>query len=74
MTIIKNCRIVPYLTEGYDLQAADIVVEDKTISDIVPCGKLDGADASYIDLHGKTVLPGFFDLHAHLMYTNSNWE
>lgn len=74
MIVLKNCRIIPYLTEGYDLPAADIFIEGKQIQGLYPCGTKPYGDAECYDLNGKTVMPGFFDLHAHLMFSNQNWE
>lgn len=74
MTILRNCRLVPYLTEGFESPMADIVIDGKYIREISPCEKYDNSYADTIDIGGKTVLPGFFDLHAHLMYKNNNWE
>lgn len=74
MIILKNCRLVPYLTEGYEQPTADIFIEKKKIQGIYPCGTQPCGDAEVYDLKGKTVLPGFFDLHAHLMFSHQNWE
>ncbi len=32
MFVIKNCRLIPELTEGFDRQMADVVVDGKYIS------------------------------------------
>lgn len=74
MLILKNCRLVSYLTEEYDQEYADIAIDGKEIAGIYPCGKTNFSDAEVIDIEGKTVLPGFFDLHAHLMFSNQNWD
>lgn len=75
MLILKNCRLVSYLTEDFNLEYADITIDDKNISGIFTCGEASAADGDeVIDLEGRTVLPGFFDLHAHLMFSNQNWD
>lgn len=75
MLILKNCRIVSYLTEDFNQEYADIVIDGKIISGIFPCGEVKTTDIDeIIDICGRTVLPGFFDLHAHLMFSNQNWD
>ena len=74
MIVLKNCRLIPYLTDGYSNPTADIFIDGKHIQGIYPCGTQSCEDAECYDLNGKTVIPGYFDLHAHLMFTNQNWE
>ena len=31
MILLKNCRLIPELTEGYDKQQADVVIDDEKI-------------------------------------------
>lgn len=38
MLVLKNCRLIPALTEGYDLPAADLVLDGELIADIRPAG------------------------------------
>ena len=68
MIILKNCRLIPELTEGYEGEYADILVEDGKIAQIAAPGRPYPGDAEIIDCEGCTVLPGFFDLHCHLCY------
>ena len=73
MLILKNCRFVPFLTEGTDLTEGDVVVRDGLIDSIVPRGTAkapEGEKAEVLDLAGKTLLPGLIDLHCHLFYEN----
>lgn len=66
MLVLKNCRLVTELTEGYDGEYADIAVENGIISGIYSQG---GApEGESVDMGGKTVLPGLFDLHMHLNF------
>lgn len=65
--ILKNCRLIPELCEGFQDERADIRIEGNQIAEILP------ADGSYIgeeviDCAGKTVLPGLFNLHCHLFF------
>lgn len=71
---IKKLPPYPYLTDGYSNPTADIFIDGKSIRGIYRCGTQSCEDAECYDLNGKTVLPGYFDLHAHLMFTNQNWE
>ena len=51
---------------GADATAADLVVEDGRIVDIGP--GLDGDES--VDLGGRTVLPGLFDCHTHVVVSS----
>lgn len=66
MLILKNCRLIQALTEGYDGEYADIAVENGVISGIHPVGN--APEGKAVDMQGKTVLPGLFDLHMHLNF------
>lgn len=70
--LLKNCRLVPELTEGYQGHMADILVESGIIAAVAPCGTLP-VEGEVLDLAGRTVLPGLFDLHAHLMLIHSDF-
>ncbi|MHC4946133.1 MAG: N-acetylglucosamine-6-phosphate deacetylase [Planctomycetota bacterium] len=61
-TLIKNCRLV---SPGKDLPGAAIVIEGDAIIKILE-GKdtLPDADKTF-DAAGRTVLPGFIDIHVH---------
>lgn len=63
MIVLKNARLVSYLTEDCPLETADIVIDGKEISGIYPTGT-DFGDCEKVDLAGKTVLPGMIDLHS----------
>lgn len=70
MIILKNCRLIPELTEGTDLERADVVIDGQYISRIEPAGSVDAEDEECIDLEGKTLMPGLIDMHTHLrMYS-----
>lgn len=74
MYLLKNARMIPYLTEGYCQGPADITVGNGRILSIVPAGNgVAPADAEILDAKGKTVMPGMFDLHMHLCFFSSNF-
>ncbi|ATW24812.1 metal-dependent hydrolase family protein [Candidatus Formimonas warabiya] len=66
MIVLKNCRLVRELTEDYANQYADILIEGKYIKAIKEVGSHFDAACAEIDVCGKTVIPGLFDLHAHI--------
>lgn len=66
MILLTNCRLIPELVEGFDKLYADIVFDEEKIISINEPGSIHGFDGQVIDASGCTVLPGFFDLHAHL--------
>ncbi len=67
MLVIKNARLVDYLTEGFDEKFADVVIKGNVIEKILPCGsEIDLTNAEVIDAKQKTLMPGLWDLHAHL--------
>lgn len=74
MIVLRNCRLVSALTEGYEEKLGDIIIEGKEIKDIRPVSTEYGPDAEVMDMAGATVLPGFFDLHAHLMFANQDYN
>ena len=72
MLILKNCRLIPELTEGYEGEYADIAVENGMICGIYPVGC--APEGAMVDMQGKTVLPGLFDLHMHLCFDTMDVE
>jgi imidazolonepropionase-like amidohydrolase len=65
MTILlRNCRLLPELSGGYGGEA-DILVREGRIALISRPGA-DAESGGAVDLEGRTVLPGFMDLHVHL--------
>lgn len=72
MIVLKNARLIPALTEGFSGDHGDIILDGKVIREILPAGTgPDGAEV--IDLQGKTLLPGLFDLHMHLYFSSDNF-
>ena len=85
MVLFKNCRLIPELTEGYDFAAVDtetladvLVSDDWRIERIEPAGTLSDRittkEVQMVDAEGGTLLPGFFDLHAHLCLTDLDFK
>lgn len=71
MLVLKNCKLVGELTEGTELTMADIIVEDKKISGIVPCNCEVPDGAEVLDVKGATVLPGLINAHVHLCFSDN---
>ncbi len=53
MILLKNCRLIPELTEGFAGRMADIIVDDEKIIDICEVGSVQHFDgtATYISLN-----------------------
>lgn len=68
MLILKNCKFIDFLTEGYEGKTGDILVDGDKIVKIAPVGTDFGVEAEVFDAEGKTVMPGLIDLHLHLFY------
>ena len=64
--ILKNCRLVPELSEPHGYSAADIEINQGKIVSIAETQPERACSEEIIDCQGHTLLPGLFDLHAHL--------
>ena len=64
--ILRNCKLLSDLVEGYDNINADLVISGGQITEICPCGEHSEMGHDELDIQGKTVLPGFIDMHVHL--------
>ena len=74
MILFKNCRLIKELTEGYDGEYADILVDDnELIAKIEPPGVINPIGIRTVDADNNTVLPGFFELHTHLCISDMNY-
>jgi imidazolonepropionase-like amidohydrolase len=62
--LLRNCRLLPELSGGYGGEA-DILLRDGRIALISRPGA-NAAGGKSVDLEGRTILPGFIDLHVHL--------
>ena len=75
MLLFKNCRLLPYLTEGFDGETADVLVgDDDRIAAIKAPGEINAEGIKTVDIAGCTLLPGFFDLHCHLTMTDLDFS
>ena len=63
---LRNCRLIPELSGMNPLTLADIRIANGRIEQISPAGSGKPVNAEEIDCRGKTLLPGLFDLHAHV--------
>lgn len=63
---LKNAVIVPCLGDGR-VHEGELIIEDGRIVEVHEGQSSSQADETR-DLSGKTVLPGFIDLHAHLSF------
>lgn len=71
MITLKNCRLISELTEDYDDVMADILLDGKVIREINAPGTGTKGE-TVMDLEGKTVMPGLFDLHMHFNFDTVN--
>lgn len=70
--IIRNCRFIKELVEGYDEEYGDLLIEDNKILKIRKLGFDFGTKAKEINADKKTVLPGLLDIHAHFNLYSQN--
>lgn len=72
MIILRNTRVLPELTEGYEGKFADIVIDKGVIEEIKPAKSAESENAQIIDLTGKTLIPGLIEGHLHLDLSGMN--
>jgi len=72
MIILRNCRLIRELTEGYNESFADILLDGKCIKEIKKVNHNFNIDCEEIDVHNNTVIPGLIELHAHLNLLTQN--
>ncbi|MGL5695135.1 MAG: amidohydrolase family protein [Peptostreptococcaceae bacterium] len=68
MILLKNCKLIKELVEGYDKEFANILITGDKIAKISECElDIEGIeDIKIIDMENKIVMPGLFDIHVHL--------
>jgi imidazolonepropionase-like amidohydrolase len=64
--LLKNCKLIPELTGNIYYNLGDIEIDGCIIKSVQESGKCIEYEGEIIDLKGKTVLPGFIDLHVHI--------
>lgn len=70
-TVLKGGRVFDAV-RGAAVEGT-VVLQDRTILAVLPPGRGDwAADATVIDVTGKTVMPGLIDLHVHMTYPDSD--
>lgn len=72
MLVLKNSRLVGQLTEGVSLTMGNVWIENSIITAITPPDAVIPEGAEVVNIAGKTLLPGFFDLHTHLYFKHEN--
>ena len=73
MLVLKNARIIPELTEGYEGTSADIVIHEGIIEEIKPAKSVSAPKGvQIIDLSDKTLSPGLIEGHLHLDLSGTN--
>ncbi len=76
--VLKNARIVT-MREHEIIERGDVVVTDNRITAVGPSGSVViPAGATVIDCAGKTIIPGFVDVHSHMwvswgIHRTQNW-
>ena len=67
--VFENCRLIPELSGGVGGEGLAVAVEGGKIA---AAGCAEGFEGERIDCRGGTLLPGLFDIHAHLSYDYYN--
>ena len=78
--VLKGARIIT-MRGSEVIDNGTVVIKDGRIADIGPLDTVDiPADAKVIDVEGKTIVPGFIDMHAHFTHIprdiipDNHWE
>ena len=72
-TLLRNCRLIPALSGGWDSGLADVLIDGEKIAAVSPSGA-DTPGSDGLDCGGKTLMPGLFDLHMHINWAYHNGE
>ncbi len=73
--LIRNCRLIPALSQAGAPERADVLLRDGRIAKIFESGAALEAlpqDAEVFEAEGRTLVPGFIDCHTHLNYDYYN--
>jgi len=77
--VLRNARVVT-MKANEIIEGGDVLVVDDRIAAVGPSGTLNvPAGTRSIDASGKTILPGYVDIHAHMwtswgVHRNQPWE
>lgn len=75
MLVLRNARLIPQLTEGFEGRQGDIVIEKGIIQEIRPAKTVSAPEEAMLDMTGKTVIPGMIEAHLHLdLCGMDTWE
>lgn len=75
MLVLRNARLIPELTEGFEDKQGDIVIEKGLIQEIKAAKSVSAPEEMIIDMTGKTVIPGLIEAHLHLdLCGMDTWE
>lgn len=72
--LLKNCRLIPQLSDGYETESGAVLIKNGKIEKIYDCSGdwLLEERCRMVDCQGRTLLPGLFDAHTHLNYDYYN--
>jgi len=76
--LLKGARVITMKGEEV-IERGDVLIENNRIAAVGATGKLaNAAGAKVIDVRGKTIIPGYVDIHAHLgarrdVVTDQEW-
>jgi Tol biopolymer transport system component len=66
--LLRNARIITMSSAGV-IERGDVLVENNRIKQVGAAGSVHApANAKIIDAAGKTIIPGFIDMHGHYRY------
>lgn len=67
--VFRNARVLT-MRNGEVLDHHDVLVRDRLIADVAPTGAPAPEGARVVDCTGKTLMPGFSEIHAHIFTVN----
>ena len=64
---LYHCRLIPELSGGVGSENGSVLLEDGKIQGVWETSSPEAhQEAAGVDCQGKTLLPGFLDVHTHL--------
>jgi len=67
--VFRNARVLT-MRDGAVLDRHDVLVRDRLIVDVAPTGAPVPEGTRVVDCTGKTLMPGFSEIHAHIFTVN----